>query len=311
MAAWLDALAAAERDAQAAVLVTVLVAKGSTPREAGAKMVVSAEGIVGTIGGGNLEHQCEVAARAMLAEGADGVHTRAFPLGPELGQCCGGHVSVLFEIIRPPRLHVALFGAGHVGKALAKILADLPCRVTWIDSRPEALPANLPATVVPLRTTPPAQAVEALPSGTVVVIMTHDHQLDFDIAATALRRPDLRAVGLIGSDTKRARFSGRLLRQGLSREAIDRLICPIGLPGIEGKEPAVVAVSVAAQLLQLQLQPQAVASTSAPLSAAPPAAAPPTTAPRTTAQAEAAPSLRNLSRSCGDCICPPVTQEYR
>jgi xanthine dehydrogenase accessory factor len=296
MAAWLDALAAAERDAQAAVLVTVLVAKGSTPREAGAKMVVSAEGIAGTIGGGNLEHQCEVAARAMLAEGADGVHTRAFPLGPELGQCCGGHVSVLFEIIRPPRLHVALFGAGHVGKALVKLLADLPCRVTWIDSRPEALPANLPATVVPLRTAQPAQAVDALPAGTVVVIMTHDHLLDFDIAAAALRRPDLRAVGLIGSDTKRARFSGRLLRQGLLREEIDRLICPIGLPGITGKEPAVVAVSVAAQLLQLQLQPQAVASTSAPLSAAP---------------STAAPSLRSLSRSCGDCICPPVTQEYR
>ncbi len=296
MAAWLEALAAAERDAQAAVLVTVLVAKGSTPREAGAKMVVSAEGIAGTIGGGNLEHQCEAAARAMLAEGADGVHTRDFPLGPELGQCCGGHVSVLFEIIRPPRLHVALFGAGHVGKALVKLLADLPCRVTWIDSRPEALPANLPATVVPLRITQPAQAVDALPAGTVVVIMTHDHQLDFDIAAAALRRPDLRAVGLIGSDTKRARFSGRLLRQGLLREEIDRLICPIGLPGIEGKEPAVVAVSVAAQLLQLQLQPQAVASTSAP----------PTTAPST-----AAPSLRSLSRSCGDCICPPVTQEYR
>jgi len=284
MAAWLDALAAAERNAQAAVLVTVLTAKGSTPREAGAKMVVSIEGIAGTIGGGSLEHQCEAAARTMLADGADGIHTRDLPLGPALGQCCGGHVSVLFEIIRPPRLHVALFGAGHVGKALVKILADVPSRVMWIDSRPEVLPANLPANVVPLRTSQPAQAVEALPAGSVVIIMTHDHQLDFDITAAALRRGDLRAVGLIGSDTKRARFTGRLLRQGLSRAQIDRLICPIGLPGIEGKEPAVVAVSVAAQLLQLQSSQQ----TAAP-----------------------APSLQQLHRSCGDCVCPPVTQESR
>src|ERR1700712_3256137 len=120
MAAWLDALAAAERDNQPAVLVTVLAARGSTPREAGAKMVVSAEGLSGTIGGGNLEHQCEAAARALLAAGAEGPSTRDFALGPALGQCCGGHVTVLFEVLRPPRLHVGLFGAGHVGKALVK-----------------------------------------------------------------------------------------------------------------------------------------------------------------------------------------------
>jgi xanthine dehydrogenase accessory factor len=103
MAAWLDALAAAERENQAAVLVTVLAAKGSTPREAGAKMVVSADGMAGTIGGGNLEYQCEAAARALLVAGAEGPSTRDFPLGPALGQCCGGHVTVLFEVLRPPR----------------------------------------------------------------------------------------------------------------------------------------------------------------------------------------------------------------
>jgi xanthine dehydrogenase accessory factor len=140
MAAWLDALAAAERDNQPAVLVTVLAAKGSTPREAGAKMVVSAEGLAGTIGGGNLEYQCEATARRLLESGADGPSSKDFPLGPALGQCCGGHVSVLFEVLRPPALHVGLFGAGHVGKALIKLLADLPCQITWIDSRPEALP---------------------------------------------------------------------------------------------------------------------------------------------------------------------------
>ena len=277
MAAWVDALAAAERDNQPAVLVTVLAAKGSTPREAGAKMVVSADGLAGTIGGGNLEYQCEAAARGLLADGAEGPSTRDFPLGPALGQCCGGHVTVLFEVLRPPKLRIGLFGAGHVGKALIRLLADLPCRVSWIDPRPEALPANLPLNVTPVRTAQPAQAVGGLPAGSVVLVMTHDHQLDFEIVSAALRRPDLLAVGLIGSDTKRARFVSRLVRLGI---AVDRLICPIGLAGIEGKQPAVVAVSVAAQLLRLQPRPNV-----APVPA--------------------------IERGCGDCVCPPVTAPAR
>jgi xanthine dehydrogenase accessory factor len=273
MAAWLDALAAAERDNQPAVLVTVLAAKGSTPREAGAKMVVSADDLSGTIGGGNLEFHCEAAARALLAAGAEGPLTQDFPLGPVLGQCCGGHVTVLFEVLRPPKLQIGLFGAGHVGRALVKLLADLPCRVHWVDPRPEALPVNLPPNVIPVRTAQPAQAVATLPPGSVVLIMTHDHQLDFEIIAAALQRPELRAVGLIGSNTKRARFVSRLARLGI---AADRLICPIGLPGIEGKQPAVVAVSVAAQILQMQ--PQVLQRSIIPM-------------PR-------------VERSCGDCRCP-------
>jgi len=280
MAAWLDALGAAERDNQPAVLVTLLTAKGSTPREAGAKMVVSADGIAGTIGGGNLEHQCEAAARGLLADGAEGPSTRDFPLGPALGQCCGGHVTVLFEVLRPPRLHIGLFGAGHVGKALVKLLADLPCRVSWIDARPEALPANLPANVVPVRVAQPAQVVDALPPGSLVLVMTHDHALDYEIVVAALGRNDLLAVGLIGSDTKRARFVSRLVRQGLDTE---KLICPIGLPGIEGKEPAVVAVSVAAQILQFQ--PQSLQRSVVPMPL--------------------------IQKSCGDCVCPPVTSQAR
>jgi xanthine dehydrogenase accessory factor len=277
MAAWIDALAAAERDNQSAVLVTVLAAKGSTPREAGAKMVVSADGLAGTIGGGNLEYQCEAAARGLLADGAEGPSTRDFPLGPALGQCCGGHVTVLFEVLRPPKLHIGLFGAGHVGKALIRLLADLPCRVSWIDARPEALPANLPPNVMPVRTAHAAQAVGALPTGSVVLVMTHDHQLDFEIVSAALQRPDLLAVGLIGSDTKRARFLSRLARLGIAAEG---LICPIGLAGIEGKQPAVVAVSVAAQILQLQTRPKVGPSPA-------------------------------IERSCGDCVCPPVIARVR
>jgi xanthine dehydrogenase accessory factor len=278
MAAWLDALAAAERDNLPAVLVTVLAAKGSTPREAGAKMVVSADGLAGTIGGGNLEFQCEAAARALLASDAEGPSTRDFPLGPALGQCCGGHVTVLFEVLRPPRLLIALFGAGHVGKALVKLLADLPCRVRWIDPRPEALPANLPPNVLAVRTAQPEQTVASLAPGSVVLVMTHDHQLDFEIVAAALQRADLPAVGLIGSDTKRARFLSRLNRLGIMGE---KLICPIGLAGIEGKQPAVVAVSIAAQVLQFQSEPK---------------------------HRRAAPMMNHNppgERSCGDCVCPP------
>jgi xanthine dehydrogenase accessory factor len=278
MAAWLEALAAAERDSVPAVLVTVLTAKGSTPREAGAKMVVLADGLAGTIGGGNLEFQSEIAARGLLAAGAEGPSTRDFPLGPALGQCCGGHVTVLFEVLRPPRLYVGLFGAGHVGKALVRVLADLPCRVNWIDPRPEALPAVVPSNVRPVRTPHPAQAIADLPAGSVVLVMTHDHALDFEIVAAALRRPDLGAIGLIGSDTKRARFVSRLGRIGIDAE---RLICPIGLPGIEGKEPAVVAVSVAAQILLLQ-----------------------------SAQRSVKP-MPLTDRDCGDCVCPPFLAQAR
>ena len=281
MAAWLDALAAAERDGQPAVLVTVLAVKGSTPREAGAKMVVSADGMAGSIGGGNLEHQCEATARELLVSTAEGPSTLDFPLGPSLGQCCGGHVTVLFEVLRPPGLRIALFGAGHVGKALVKLLADLPCRVQWIDPRPEALPANPPPNVSPVRSALPPQVVAGLPPGTVVLVMTHDHQLDFEIVAAALQRPDLAAVGLIGSETKRARFVGRLARQGIGS---DHLICPIGLPDIEGKEPAVVALSVAAQVLGMKTSP--------------------------TAQRSATPMPR-MERSCGDCVCPPTAERGR
>jgi xanthine dehydrogenase accessory factor len=247
MAAWIDTLTAAERNRQPAVLVTVLSAKGSTPREAGTKMVVSVDGLAGTIGGGNLEFQCEAAARDMLGSGAAGIVVRDFPLGPALGQCCGGYVSVLFEILRPPSLHIALFGAGHVGRALVRVLTDVPCHLTWIDSRPEALPAQTPANVTLVRSVDPVQVVAGLPPRSVTLIMTHDHALDFDIVAACLARSDLPFVGLIGSDTKRARFAGRLTRMGV---ALDRLVCPIGLPAIAGKDPAVIAVSVAAQVLQ-------------------------------------------------------------
>ena len=250
MTDWLAALAAHRQAGTQAVLVTLLAVRGSTPREAGCKMVVTEDATDGTIGGGNLEYQSIAAARAMLAEAAASPLVREFPLGPALGQCCGGHASVLFEAMRPASWRIALFGAGHVGRALVAALAPLECRVTWIDPRAEAFPASPPATVLRRQVAAPADAVAALPAGTQVLVMTHDHALDFAIVAEALPRPDLPFVGLIGSETKRARFVSRLARRGLPQEAIRRLVCPIGVPGAGGKAPAEIAIAVAAQLLQ-------------------------------------------------------------
>ncbi len=241
---WVAALSELERAAEAGVLVTILSARGSAPREAGCKMVVSAGRIFGTIGGGRLEHAAVGIAREMLG-GAGGPVTRDFPLGPALGQCCGGHVSLLFEPVRPPSWEVALFGAGHVGRAVASLLATLPCRLTWIDARAEEFPAGAEGRVCP----DPAGEVAGLPAGGFMLVMTHDHGLDFDLIAAALRRGDLGFVGLIGSETKRARFSGRLVRAGIDDAA---LVCPIGLPGIVGKHPAEIAVSVVAQMIQVR-----------------------------------------------------------
>jgi xanthine dehydrogenase accessory factor len=247
---WLEALRALQQAGKPAVLVTVLAARGSTPREAGCKMVVCDATTHGTIGGGNLEFQSVLLARTLLAASPDAPLIKEFPLGPALGQCCGGHASVLFEPIRPAGWHVALFGAGHVGRALVGVLGSLECRVTWIDSRDTAFPPLLPANAAAALDVAPATRVPPLPAGTYVLVMTHDHALDFEIVAAALPRADLPFVGLIGSETKRARFVARLARQGMAPAAIRRLVCPIGVPGAGGKAPAEIAIAVAAQLLQ-------------------------------------------------------------
>jgi xanthine dehydrogenase accessory factor len=245
MADWLDALTMLDAAGESAVLVTVLSARGSTPRESGCKMVVTRDALFGTIGGGTLEHRCMAEARSLLAGPATTPSVHDFPLGPALGQCCGGHVSILFETFRPATMQIALFGAGHVGRAVVRLLGELPCRITWIDPRPDAFPASLPSNTH----CRPAVDIATLAPGTQVLVMTHDHQCDFDIVAEALNRTDLGGVGLIGSVTKRARFVARLRRAGLGPDAIDRLECPIGLPGIDSKLPAAIAISIAARLL--------------------------------------------------------------
>lgn len=252
---WIGALAEHAAAGRAVVLVTLLRAAGSTPREPGAKMVVWLDGQAGTIGGGHLELRAVTVARELLANPRSGPERSApvvqeLALGASLGQCCGGSTTLLFEPVLPPAWTVAVFGAGHVGKALVALLADLPCQVRWIDGREAEFPAALPRSVERVLEDVPADAVADLPPATDVVVMTHDHRLDLPVVEAALRRGDLGYVGLIGSATKRAKFLARMAERGLGPEILARLTCPIGLPGIRGKLPAEIAISVAAQLLQ-------------------------------------------------------------
>jgi xanthine dehydrogenase accessory factor len=341
-----DWLTAAQR--APAVLVTVAIVEGSVPREPGAKMLVTAGGFAGTIGGGHLEHRAIEIARAMLIDGGAPKLER-FALGPSLGQCCGGIAHLVFEIadrdqvllldqrrnldtwrvgwaglpptrsngggidaqsdvhasvervgggaahptwalfdangthiagdsvpafdrtlgthvftdaeghrwladaVLAPRAHLMLFGAGHVGAAIVRALAELPCRVTWVDEREDLFPAEVPANLTIEATDIPEALVEQAAPGTSFLVMTHSHALDLRLSNAILSRPISTQLsdwfGLIGSETKRRQFEHRLRERGIANERIEAMVCPIGLPGIEGKAPAVIAASVAAQLL--------------------------------------------------------------
>lgn len=231
------------------MLVTIVEASGSTPRPAGTKMVVFATRADGTIGGGTLEFEALAQARDLIADPFAVPTLKAYPLGPALGQCCGGHVSVLFEPMGPSGTPLYLFGAGHVGRALVTVLADLPFRVTWIDERAEAFPDKVPLNVSKRCVHGVDAEVDAAPKGAMFLIMTHSHALDMVLVEAVLTRGDATYCGLIGSHTKRARFVRRLSKRGLD----DRdLTCPIGLEGLPGKHPKEIAVAVAAQLLRLR-----------------------------------------------------------
>ena len=248
-----------------AVVVTVLATQGSVPREAGTRMLVFAQGEEGTVGGGHLEFQALAHARQMLAGHAAPATLRQV-LGPSLGQCCGGALELSFEKVdandlprlrlqlTPSRTPLALFGGGHVGKALVRCLAPLPFAVRWIDSRDEIFPADVPAGVACEHSNPVQAAVHDLAPGSRVLIMSFSHAEDLDIVVACLQRlrdkADLPFVGLIGSQTKWATFRHRLEARGFSQTEISQITCPIGVQGISGKEPEVIAVAVAAQLLQ-------------------------------------------------------------
>ncbi|EHD23815.1 MULTISPECIES: xanthine dehydrogenase accessory protein XdhC [Brenneria] len=249
MDAWIDELAALRRRGAPCVLVTLVDEQGSTPRNRGSKMLVTAERAVDTIGGGHLEFQALEIARNMLKKGDVTLRLDRFPLAARLGQCCGGAISVLFEPLIPPRPQVALFGAGHVGRALARILATLPLRMRWIDNRPEQFPAAIPEGIDKIVSEDPLDEVDACPPGSYYIVMTHDHPLDLALAERILRRNDAAYFGLIGSLTKRKRFEYKLGQRGISADALAAMRCPLGLPDVKGKLPAEIAVAVAGEII--------------------------------------------------------------
>ena len=313
--------------------VVVTEARGSTPREPGAFMLVGSHCVEGSIGGGRLEWEAIAAARALLADSTVLARTNKVVLAADVGQCCGGVVSFWLEkftrddlpvlraaadagargaavlvsevtdgairrhvvrhethprarsaasatvaidhLLQEPRQHASpvvlatapnaltflerlddnlpavwLYGAGHVGQALARILMELPLRLTWVDSRAELFPNNLPDGVRVLQDPDPVVTVSEAPVGAYIVVMSHSHPLDFDLCHALLERNDFAWLGLIGSDSKAARFRSRLARTGLGPEVLEWLVCPVGVEGITSKWPAAIAVAVAAQLMQ-------------------------------------------------------------
>jgi xanthine dehydrogenase accessory factor len=320
MSGWWQRAAELIARGERAALVTICSVAGSAPREAGTKMLVWRDGQQGTVGGGNLEFTIAEQARKLLAASA-AYRLQSYPLGPLLGQCCGGRVGVLVERIDAastvwldaidaaeavghpyaihtkllegaiarhvddlhgvaaltadtapvrlmgpggepidaarkfdarglvivervdPRPLLVMFGAGHVGKALAPIVATLPFRLAWYDNRDE-----LGGSDVTIAEDLVAQ-VDAAPPDTLFLVFTQSHAVDYDLTRAILKRGDFRYCGLIGSATKRARFERRLIADGIPRAMLSRLICPIGAIGLASKAPEVLAIAVAAELL--------------------------------------------------------------
>lgn len=330
---WLHALQRASERGLEAILVMIAAGKGSTPRDAGVKMVVERDGVAGTIGGGELEFQAIGIARDMLGAAGDR-RVQRFALGHDLGQVCGGAANVFFERVMPDAgwvqtlarwheagegcvivtpaddalngrlivsggkhfgslgeaeidgkalaaaravlgerarpaalaklddgrsvlldpvhptdMRVMLFGAGHVGRALARVLGVVSCEVTWVDSRRSEFPAEVPGNVRAVVSDRPADLIDQAPPGSYFITMTHSHALDFEIIEGVLQRGDFVFCGMIGSATKRRSFERGYEKKGLDRTMLARLTCPVGIDGLASKEPGTIAVAIAAQLL--------------------------------------------------------------
>jgi len=314
MAEWIGEALAAVRRGERLAMVSIVGAQGSTPREIGARMLVWPDRFTGTIGGGSLERQGLDQARRLLAQNARRHALQDYPLGPLLGQCCGGHVRLLVEavdgdslawlaeaaslsapfrlqarfedgelrravrplaedasdgprvpiaevrrlseVVRPSRPRLVIFGAGHVGQAVARVFGPLPFEVDWLASREDLRPQPRGTRARILTEDELEAAVEAAPAGALFAVFTHSHDLDYRLTRAALRRGDFRYLGLIGSRSKRARFESRLKADGITAGQLARLTCPIGLSSLKSKDPAVIAVGLAAELLQLVEEPQ-------------------------------------------------------
>jgi len=309
MVEWIAEALAATRRGEALAMVTIVGAQGSTPRELGARMLVWPDRFTGTIGGGSLERQGLDQARKLLAQDTRRHALQDYPLGPLLGQCCGGHVRLLVErldagslawlepaaearspfslaarfedgvmtrsveatgepasdspripipevrrvseLIRPALPRLVMFGAGHVAQAVARAFAPLPFQLDWLASREDLRPEASGTRATILSEDELEEAISAAPADTMFAVFTHSHDLDYRLTRAALRRGDFRYLGLIGSRTKRVRFERRLRDDGLTAADLARLTCPIGIAELKSKAPAVIAVALAAELLQL------------------------------------------------------------
>jgi len=248
---WSQAIHQLSEAGQGYVIATLISTRGSTPRNSGSKMVITKDAIYDTVGGGHLEHKIIQQANQLLLQNNTRQQIKQFDLGIHLDQCCGGSTHVLFESFQQEQVNIMLFGAGHVGQALIPLLASLPCHITWVDNRSSQFPASLEKfnNIDTLVSAQPAMEVVKMPSASFYIVLTHKHQLDFDICSQILLRDDAAYLGLIGSKTKWRRFSRRFLRDGFSQKQIDQINCPIGLADVKGKLPAEIAIAIAAQVI--------------------------------------------------------------
>lgn len=313
MAEWISQALASVRRGEPLAMVTVVGAQGSTPRETGARMLVWPDRFTGTVGGGSLERQGLDQARKLLGQGARRHALQDYPLGPLLGQCCGGHVRLLVErvdgeslawletaaamreaftleanfvrgalaravgstsnapgdsprtpidevrrlseTIHPVAPPLLIFGAGHVGQAVARAFEPLPFAMTWLASREDLRPEASGTRALIVEEAQLLASVAEAPANALFAIFTHSHDLDYRLTKAVLDRGDFRYLGLIGSQTKRRRFEGRLRDDGVSDDQLARLTCPIGIPTLKSKAPAVIAVALAAELLAVLGEP--------------------------------------------------------
>ncbi|WP_048307867.1 xanthine dehydrogenase accessory protein XdhC [Halomonas sp. PR-M31] len=253
-ATWHEALHRFQETARPHALASVVGTAGSVPREPGTKMVITQEGVYDTLGGGTFEYQVIDAARQALRHEESGPRLEAFALGARSGQCCGGYVHVLIEVFAGADMTIALFGAGHVGQALTKLMAPLPWRVLWLDSRKDAFStwAHDQPRLECRVSGDPKTAVAALPAGTHALVMTHDHAEDRDLIDALLKRGDCASIGLIGSQSKWSSFKRRLRDAGHEQNALDLVRCPIGISQAKGKRPYEIALAVCTELLTLK-----------------------------------------------------------
>jgi xanthine dehydrogenase accessory factor len=253
---WVQAMAKLETEGQGFVLLTVMGIRGSSPRDTGTKMVVSEDKTFDTIGGGALEYQSIEIARELLRSNKPqpklSQHTESFNLGKDLKQCCGGVVSVFFEVFPASDFILNIFGAGHIGQALVKILAEIDCKVNLFDSRPELLSDIHSRNIQTIHLEQPELAIESCTANSYFLVMTHDHALDQQLCEAILARGDSVYCGVIGSRTKGLKFRQRLLKKGFTQDELQQLTCPMGLTDLKAKKPMEIAVSVMVECLVLR-----------------------------------------------------------